>query len=256
MNLDIEAGRHISGLHADLNLPTHPPGWMHTGLQSLEVHILDKECTHRFDPNTVRNAADAETLGLGRPMGQSALSGRPAYLYRTHDLEIMLTKDEISRLVLYQLSPAEAAKLKTWFGEFFDDRTAADDLEGSSGGFGPDSERRMVHTGWVHTGLGTFQVHIVDGERTHRFDPNTVRRAAMDEALRLGSPLGLSDLSRQPAYLYRTHELQLLLTKGEISRLVLYRLHSTEVLKLRKRFGTFFEISDDFYHKVTGVHLA
>jgi hypothetical protein len=131
------------------------------------------------------------------------------------------------------------------------------DIETEGGALGVDeAERSKVHTGWLHTGLGTFQVHIVDGSRTHLFDPNTLQRAAQAESLVFASPLGLSDLSRQPAYLYRTHELQLLLTKGEITRLALHCLHPTEVLKLRKRFGKFFEIDDDFYDGVTGEPLA
>jgi hypothetical protein len=116
-------------------------------------------------------------------------------------------------------------------------------------------ERSNVPTGWVHTGLGAFQVHIVDGGRTHHFDRNTLRTAVTTDSLWLGSSLGQSDISRQPAYLYRTRELQILITKGEIHRLVLHQLHPSEVLKLRKRYGNFFEIEEDFYDKVTGEVL-
>lgn len=116
-------------------------------------------------------------------------------------------------------------------------------------------ERSSVPTGWVHTGLGAFQVHIVDGSKTHRFDRNTLRTAVTTESLWLGTSLGHSDISRQPAYLYRTSELQVLLTKAEVHRLVLHQLHPTEVLKLRKRYGNFFEIDEDFYNKVTGEAL-
>lgn len=131
------------------------------------------------------------------------------------------------------------------------------DFETEDGSAGlEERERSKVHTGWLNTGLGSFQVHLVDGSGTQLFSPNTLRSAAQAESIRLNRPLGLSDLSRQPAYLYRTHELQLLLTKGEITRLVLHRLHPTEVLKLRKRFGNFFEIDDDFYDGVTGEPLA
>lgn len=130
--------------------------------------------------------------------------------------------------------------------------------EGFNIGFDLDheSERPTLYTGWAHTGLGTVQIHVVDGARTHRFSPTTLQAAVAADSLRLGTCLGPSDISRQPAYLYRTHELQILLTKGEISRLVLHRLSSAEVLKLRKRFGTFFEIDEDFYDKVTGEALG
>jgi hypothetical protein len=116
-------------------------------------------------------------------------------------------------------------------------------------------ERSTVPTGWVHTGLGAFQVHIMDGSRTHHFDRNTLRTAVTADTLRFGSPLGPSDISRQPAYLYRTSELQILLTTGEIHRLVLHHLQPSEVQKLRKRYGNFFEIDEDFYHRDTGEAL-
>jgi len=131
------------------------------------------------------------------------------------------------------------------------------ELEHSSFGLelADELERSSVPTGWVHTGLGAFQVHIIDSGRTHHFDRNTLRNAVTLDTLRLGSSLGHSDISRQPAYLYRTRELQILLTKGEIHRLVLHELQPSEVQKLRKRYGNFFEIDEDFYQRDTGEAL-
>lgn len=119
-----------------------------------------------------------------------------------------------------------------------------------------EGERSKVFTGWSRTGLGMFQVQVVDASSTRLFSPNTLQAEVAAERLKLGTPVGPSDISHQPAYLYRTHELQLLLTKGELARLVLHRLHATEVHKLRRRFGTFFDIDDDFYDRVTGAPLT
>lgn len=113
--------------------------------------------------------------------------------------------------------------------------------------------RRAVFSGWLHTGLGSFQVNVVDEGGTQRFDRNTLQAAIRSESLCLSGPVGLSDVSRAPAFVYRTYELQILLTLGEISRMALHQLEPAEVLKLRKRFGNFFEIGEDFYDSGTGT---
>jgi hypothetical protein len=110
-----------------------------------------------------------------------------------------------------------------------------------------DTSRPTIPTGRVDTGLGVLQIHVVDLASTHRYDPNTAKIAAITESLNLGKPVGPSDLSGEPGYIYRTHEMQLVLTKGELSRLLLRDLHPAEVLKLRKWLGDFFEIHNDFY---------
>lgn len=115
-----------------------------------------------------------------------------------------------------------------------------------------DSQRAAVQTGRVDTGLGPVQIQIVDMGRTQLFNPNTVKIAAINDSLLLGTPVGPSDISGEPGYLYRTHELQILLTKEELYRLALRTLHPGEALALLKRFGEFFEIHDDFYDPRTG----
>lgn len=146
-----------------------------------------------------------------------------------------------------------------------------------------DIPRPAIQTGRVDTGLGPLQIQVVDSAGAHIFDPNTIKLAALAaeqevlisaqdleilvprtkqrhlekrvirvEPLNLAKPIGPSDLSGEPGYLYRTHEVQILLTKEELCRLALRRLHPPEVLQLLKRFGEFFEIHDDFYDPQTG----
>jgi hypothetical protein len=146
-----------------------------------------------------------------------------------------------------------------------------------------ETSRPAIQTGRVDTGLGPLQIQIVDSTGTYLFDPNTVKLAVLAaetpalfgtekvnglaptaklrystekevriEPLNLAKPVGPSDLSGEPGYLYRTHDVQILLTKEELCRLVLRRLFPSEALQLLKRFGEFFEIHNDFYDPDTG----
>lgn len=118
-----------------------------------------------------------------------------------------------------------------------------------------DDAVTTIPVGRVDTGLGPFQVNIVHGMGTVRVDPSTAIQLAISESLVLGPPVGYSVLSGGPGYLYRTHEMQLLLTNGELNRLVRHNLAPEEYFRLRQRFGEFFEIEDSFYDPLTGTAL-
>lgn len=71
---------------------------------------------------------EIETLKSGG--GTSLLSGKPAIIYRTDRLEIPLTTDEVERLALRALTPAEFGRLLEHFGmehewheDFYDPKT-------------------------------------------------------------------------------------------------------------------------------------
>lgn len=83
------------------------------------------------DPNLLTLACLIGEVKALRPGGAvSLISGRPAIIYRTDSLEIPLTTDEVERLVLRALTPAEFAILLEHFGmehewheDFYDPET-------------------------------------------------------------------------------------------------------------------------------------
>lgn len=61
-----------------------------------------------------------------------------------------------------------------------------------------------------------------------------------------------SDISGKPAILYRSSDLELVLTVPEWVAMVGNELEPHQFFALRERFGDFFEIHDDFYDPDTG----
>lgn len=118
-----------------------------------------------------------------------------------------------------------------------------------------DNTDRYPPVGRIETGLGVVQVQIVHSKGTLRMDANSAHVYAVTSTLPLGGPVGPSCLSGQPGFLLRTCEMQLLLTEAELYRVLRRDLHPDEVFSLRRRFGSFFEVDEAFYHKVTGVAL-
>lgn len=114
---------------------------------------------------------------------------------------------------------------------------------------------RYPPVGRMDTGLGPIQLQIVHSKGTLRMDANTALVYAATGTLPLGGPLGPSCLSGQPGVLLRTCEMQLLLTEAELYRMLRKELRPDEVFSLRRRFGSFFEVDDEFYHEVTGAAL-
>jgi hypothetical protein len=91
-------------------------------------------------------------------------------------------------------------------------------------------------------------IEISDGETTIRLDPNQTADIAHRCVFPLGEPrAGSSELEGQPAYVYRTTEVELRLDPAELLRLLRHELIPAEYLALRRRYGLFFEVHEDFY---------
>jgi hypothetical protein len=118
-----------------------------------------------------------------------------------------------------------------------------------------DDTALAAPVGRIDTGLNPYQVHIVHATGTVRLDHCGAISAVVSNTLSLGPPLGKSVLSGGAAYLYRAHDLQLLLTRDELCRFIRRDLYPNEYLKLRRRFGDFAEIDDSFYTPATGAAL-
>ena len=73
-----------------------------------------------LDPNAVAVAGCLENLPLGEPIHPSFLSGDKGYLFRSDDIEIALTKEELYRLFRLDLKPEEFKKIVNHFGSFFE----------------------------------------------------------------------------------------------------------------------------------------
>ncbi|MEJ2059637.1 MAG: hypothetical protein P8Y64_04015 [Gammaproteobacteria bacterium] len=99
---------------------------------TVEIEGADGALQHYPDPMALMVACAGDYSGhkpmqLGEPLAASRLSGRPGYLYRRDDIEIVLTRDELLRLILNALTPDEFRKLRELFGalneigpEFYD----------------------------------------------------------------------------------------------------------------------------------------
>ena len=107
----------------------------------------------------------------------------------------------------------------------------------------------------TETGLYVLQVEIVDGIGKWQLDLNRVAMMAYTKKLPVMRPQTMSVLSSEPAYLYRTCDVELALTADEMLRLMRHDLFPKEVLKLHKLYGAFHETHDDFYDEETGTAL-
>lgn len=104
--------------------------------------------------------------------------------------------------------------------------------------------------------LGAAYSRIVGAEKTVTLDANALVLAAYEEKLDLGKPTDKpSELSLHKGYLYQTNELELVLTKSEILRLIRRDLRPHEFKILREQYGCFYEIHEDFYDPLTGIAL-
>ena len=73
-----------------------------------------------YNPNTISIAGQDANYPFGQPFKDhpSILSKKPGYLYKSHDLEIPLTLDEIDRFLRLNLRPGEVSKLIETYGIF------------------------------------------------------------------------------------------------------------------------------------------
>lgn len=102
-------------------------------------------------------------------------------------------------------------------------------------------------------GLAHLDIDITSAIGKDTYDPNTVIMAAQEGQLAALIPVdGLkSDISGEPAVLYRTPEIRLQLTPAELQRMSLRALEPHEVSALLDLYGDFFEVHEDFYSRQT-----
>lgn len=102
--------------------------------------------------------------------------------------------------------------------------------------------------------LDFSDIHIVQQHEVHYLDPNKAIMFILDGATGLNSPIEgcTSDISGEPAYIYRTDDVELRLTGDELARLITRSLTPDEFFKLAERYGIFHEIHCDFYNENTG----
>ncbi len=105
------------------------------------------------------------------------------------------------------------------------------------------------------TGLGVLDIEVVDRLGVWKMDPNRAALVGYKRELALAEPIGPSTLSGEPGYRYRTCDVELVLTRDELFRLLRRDLRPAEVKKLLETFGAFHEIHDDFYDEVEFVAL-
>lgn len=96
----------------------------------IEVEIVWAEGSRRMDMNDLAVAAQTESLKLGTPCRPSDISGKAGYIYRSDDLEVALTRDEMYRYLRHNLEPQEFFALAVKYGisfethdDFYDEET-------------------------------------------------------------------------------------------------------------------------------------
>lgn len=93
--------------------------------------------------------------------------------------------------------------------------------------------------------LNHFHASISDGESKVSYPWGTLYRIAMSDGLpRYKGEAGKSILSNRPGLRYTTKEIDVILTKDEIRKLVLENLSFLEVDFLKDYLGDFYEISN------------
>jgi hypothetical protein len=98
-----------------------PKNRKQTGVEGINIEFEDGEKKLMSTPNDVVVMAFNETLPITGPtVGQSCISGRPGYIYRTEEVELVLAADEMVRLVRRELQPAEFKSLLSSYGMFFE----------------------------------------------------------------------------------------------------------------------------------------
>ena len=99
------------------------------------------------------------------------------------------------------------------------------------------------------TGLEVLELEVLWENGKFQGDPNKFAVVSYQESIELGNPITVSDLSSEPAYVYRSKNIELGLTKNELYRFLRKNLDSDEQQLLLKQFGDFYEIGTSFYSK-------
>ena len=103
--------------------------------------------------------------------------------------------------------------------------------------------------------LSVVEIEIAWQGGSVRMDMNAAAMAGHRENLNLGEPSFASDITGAPGYEYRSDEVTLALTRDELYRLLRHDLRPAEFLALVQKYGTFYEVHDDFYDEGTGQAL-
>jgi hypothetical protein len=95
-------------------------GRVDTGLGPVQLEVVHGDGVLRLDPNTAIAAGYFENLVLGDPIVVSVLSKEPGYLYRTCEMQLAFTLEELYRLFRRDLQPREFHYLYHTYGSFFE----------------------------------------------------------------------------------------------------------------------------------------
>lgn len=117
------------------------------------------------------------------------------------------------------------------------------------------SAKYPLHQG-KQTGVTAPFVELTNAHVARTLDPAELLQAVRKDDVHWGTPVVDSILSGKRGYLFRTEQVELALTAGEICRLVLRNLTRVEFFRLATRVGVFQEISGEFYNEDTGWALA
>jgi hypothetical protein len=100
-------------------MPSFPPkNRLPTRLEILRIEVVGKNHTAIYDPNAFTMHSVLGVVTEDEPITSSMLSGEPAYLYRSMDVEIPLSHDELVRLGRLDLTPDEYFRLRDHYGLF------------------------------------------------------------------------------------------------------------------------------------------
>lgn len=91
-------------------------------LGPIQLQVESAEGVQEFDPNSLILAILREPgcFGTANPSTPSELSGAPGFIYRTNEVELRLSLDELRRLTLRALNPPEFFALAKAHGIFFE----------------------------------------------------------------------------------------------------------------------------------------
>jgi len=99
----------------------YPPKNRRTNaLSAIEIQIVTEGGVVNLDPNRAAVAACLENLPLGQASHPSDLSGVPGFEYRTDEITLVLSRDELYRFLRHDLRPDEYFTLAEKYGVFFE----------------------------------------------------------------------------------------------------------------------------------------
>ena len=129
---------------------------------------------------------------------------------------------------------------------------------GGTGHRGPNLEHDLEHPpkNRLASPRQVLDIEVEHAGGVVQFNPNSQIMALVErpDAMAAWRPVdgAVSAISGEPAIIVRTHDLEIPLTVDEYAGLVGSELRPDEFKALLDRYGSFFEIHDDFYDAETG----